>query len=309
MKIEFRMPISPRPAFYAQVRLIALSLARLGGDYATARIQVCVGEQPPLAQVLEDNRWSQAYPVEWYIASDEVYARVPAPPWASGHGRYAQHSDADVVVLCDADICPVARFDELLARLQVATPTVAGLQAHYAPFRGGNNLAWRSLLRAIGCPDAPMQRSYSMDTEGRQGSAPAYFNYGFVAFNAAAFRAVAAQIDECLHIACRELPQNAFAAQIALALAIVKTGMDVVDLGHEHNCANDDALLAHAQVQPEDVRVIHYLRGDDLARHQFLCDRAAYDAFLARPRANAINERLRQHLLALPEACAAGALA
>ena len=45
MKLEFRIPISPTPAFYAQVRLIALSLARLGGDYARAKIQVSVGDR------------------------------------------------------------------------------------------------------------------------------------------------------------------------------------------------------------------------------------------------------------------------
>lgn len=308
MRIEFRPPISPRPAFYAQVRLIAQSLARLGGSYAEARIQVCVGERPSLAELQAHNRWAERYPVEWYVAPEEVYARVPAPPWASGHGRYARPSDADVVVLCDADICPIDHFDELLALLRDAPPTVAGLQAHSPPF-ADNEATWRSLFEAVDRPGWPLDRRYSIDIEGRQLPAPAYFNYGFVAFNAAAFRAVAAQIDECLQMACRMLPRNPFAAQVALALALARTGVGVVGLGHEHNCANDDRLLSHGLVRPEDVRVIHYLRGDDLARHEFLCDRALFDAFLGAPRANPINERLRRHLLALPDACAAEAFA
>ena len=307
MKLEFRVPISPKPAFYAQVRLIAQSLARLGGEYARARIQVCVGEQPALAELREGNRWSESFPVDWFVVPDEVYARVPAPPWASGHARYFRSSDADVVVLCDADICPVADFDELLLHLQDASPAVAGLQAHYAPFKTDNDATWRGLLEAAGAPLAPMQRAYSMDVQGLQGTAPAYFNYGFVAFNAAAFRAVAADIDHCLALACEGLPQNPFAAQVALALAVARGGINVLDLGHEHNCANDDLLVAHELVHPGDVRVIHYLRGDDLARHRFLCDRDLFEAFLARERANPINERLRQHLLGLPDACATGA--
>ena len=46
MKLEFRVPVSPAARFYSQVRLLAQSLARLGGVYAAAKIQVSIGEQP-----------------------------------------------------------------------------------------------------------------------------------------------------------------------------------------------------------------------------------------------------------------------
>jgi hypothetical protein len=292
MKLELRIPISPTPAFYAQVRLIAQSLASLGGPYAAAKILVSVGDRPTLAEVQARNAWANSYPVYWYIVPDASYAGLSSPHWASGHGRYARPSDADVVVLCDADTCPVARFDELLERLHRAPPTVAGLQAHYTPFPQAsseeNDATWRRVLCSAGLPDARMSRPYSMDVEAVQGVAPAYFNYGFVAFNAT-----------------RELPTSVMAAQIALSLAILRSGIDVLDLGHEYNCANDDHLLRHALVCPEDLRVVHYLRGDDIARHEFLCDRTKFESFLGRERSNAINERLRRHLLTLPDACAA----
>ena len=51
MKLEFRVPVSPAPRFYSQVRLLAQSLARLGGPYAAAKIQVSVGERPDPAEV------------------------------------------------------------------------------------------------------------------------------------------------------------------------------------------------------------------------------------------------------------------
>lgn len=308
MKLEFRLPISPKPAFYAQVRLIALSLARLGGVYAQARIQVCVGDQPTLDEVRLQNRWAEGFPVDWYVVTDDEYARIPDPRMASGHGRYTCPSDADIVVLCDADTCTVGPMDELLAQLAIHAPTVAGLQAHYSPFKQSNDATWRDLLQAIGRPDAPLAHRYSMDLSG-DFVAPAYFNYGFVAFNAAAFQRVADSIDVHLHTACRLLPGNPFAAQVALALAVIDGNVETIALGHEYNCANDDLLLTHALVDPDDVRVIHYLRGHDLQRHEFLRDRAMYDAFLATERANAINERLRRHLLTLPDAFAGEAIA
>lgn len=303
MRLEFRPPISPKPEFYSQIRLLAQSLARLGPPYSTAKIQVSVGERPAPEEVAADNAWAASYPVEWYVVPEAVYESAPAPPWASGLGRYACPSDADVIVLCDADICPVARFDELLGQLDRGRPAIAGLQAHYSPFRDlDSGATWRRLLREIGEPDTSVAWRYSMDVDHSRGLCPPYFNYGFVAFNAAAFRTIAPVMARYLRTASDALPGNRFAAQIALTLALTAAGTEVVPLGHELNCANDDVLVNHDLVALDDVRVIHYLRGDEFNRHAFLCDRARFDDFIGAARRNAVSERLRRHVAGIPDA-------
>lgn len=303
MRLEFRPPISPKPEFYSQIRLLAQSLARLGPPYSTAKIQVSIGERPTQEEVTAANPWSASCPVEWYVAPDAVYERAPAAPWVSGLGRYECPSNADVIVLCDADICPIARFDELLTLLDRDTPVIAGLQAHYSPFRNlDNDATWRRLLREIGEPDTALTQRYSMDVEHAHGACPPYFNYGFVAFNASAFRAIAPIMAQYLHIACTALPRNGFAAQIALTLALSAAKVEVISLGHELNCANDDVLINHGLVAVDDVRVIHYLRGDEFNRHHFLSDRERYDDFVGTRKRNLITEHLRQHVLAIPDA-------
>ena len=300
MKLEFRVPVSPAPRFYSQVRLLAQSLARLGGMYAAAKIQVSVGEQPDAREVVAANAWAATHPVEWYVVPAEVSALAPGPWWASGLGRYACASDADVVVLCDADICPVAHFDELLAQLDTPDPVVAGLQAHSTPFpRMDNDAIWQMLMQAAGMADACLPCRYSLDVAGAQGFAPAYFNYGFVAFNASAFRAIAPLVGPMLELACERLPENHFAAQIALALAMARTQPLLIQLGHELNCANDDRLLAHDLVRVDDVRVIHYLRGAEFDRHDFLCVRDRFVDFSGSEKRNPVSERLRRHVLGL----------
>jgi hypothetical protein len=300
MKLEFRVPVSPAPRFYSQVRLLAQSLARLGAPYAEAKIHVSVGELPDERDVAAANSWAAAYPVEWCVVPGEVHAQVPGPWWASGQGRYACASDADIVILCDADICPVARFDELLAELDQPQAVVAGLQAHGTPFRNADNDGlWRMLLEAADAGEAELRSHYSLDVARVQGFAPAYFNYGFVAFNAAAFRSIAPLVAPMLRLVCARLPENRFAAQIALALAVAKLGPRVVPLGHELNCANDDRLLAHDLVRMDDVRVIHYLRGAEFDRHDFLCVVERFAAFVGSEKRNPISERLRQHVLGL----------
>lgn len=303
MRLEFRPPISPKPEFYSQIRLLAQSLARLGPPYSTATIQVSVGERPHPDAVAAANHWATAFPVEWYVVPDAVYESAPHPAWVSGLGRYARASDADVVILCDADTCPVARFDELLAQLDRRPPTIAGLQAHYSPFRKlDSETTWRRLLRDIGEPDATPKLRYSMDVGQVQGPCPPYFNYGFVAFNASAFRAIAPVMAHYLHTACDALPGNPFAAQVALTLALTAVRADVIQLGHEFNCANDDVLTSHGLVAIDDVRVIHYLRGDEFNRHEFLCNRDRFDDFIGSRKRNLITERLRRHVMAIPDA-------
>jgi hypothetical protein len=240
-------------------------------------------------------------PITWHIVPAHVYARAPSPWWASGINRYAQPSDADIVVLCDADICPVGRFDELLALLEPPAPAVTGLQAHASPFWDGNNDGtWRMLLEAIGAPDTPLSRRYSMDISGEQGSAPPYFNYGFVAFNAAAFEAIRPHLDRLHQLVLQRLPKCPFAAQVALSLAMVSTSTQAIPVGHEYNCANDDRLVANKLVRLDDIRIIHYLRENGFQRETLLSEPAAFEAFVSAPSANPITERLRQHLLALP---------
>jgi hypothetical protein len=298
MRLEFRIPISPNPGFYSQVRLFACSLARMEPPYSTARIQVSVGDHASPADVCAANAWADAYPVDWYVVPDAMYHRAPADPWVSGLGRYLQPSDADVVILCDADTCVVDRFDELLEQLDDDAPIVAGLQAHYPPFPD-NDGTWRRLLDAAGAGDMVASIPYSMDVGSTRGHAPPYFNYGFVAMNAAAFARMALAMPGCLHRACELMPQNPMAAQVALTLGLFATGSRVLPLGHEYNCANDDLLLAHGLVDPGRVKVIHYLRANELDRRAFVADPEAFAAFIAVPHRNAINERLRRHLFAL----------
>lgn len=295
MKLEFRVPISPRPEFYAQLRLLAHSLRRLGAPYDRALVQVSVGEQPSHDAVLSANTWSAGMPVDWYVVPDEVHARIPGPWWASGYGRYVRPSDADVVILCDADVCPVDRFDELLFRLVSMGPAAAGLQAHYRPF-ADSEACWRRLLADAGLDDAAITRRYSMDVAGTHGLGPPYFNYGVVAFNNDGFRRVAQVMEDSLWQACRLLPRNPMAAQVALTFALLRTGVDPIDLGHEYNCANDACLIEHGLVDLAHIRIIHYLRNDEIDRHRFLSTPEDLGAFLAAAKANAVNERLRRHV-------------
>jgi hypothetical protein len=299
--LEFRIPISPSAGFFSSVRLIAVSLAQMGPPYSLARILVSVGDCADIAQVRRENPWADDYPIEWRIVPHDLFEA--ARYFATGRDRYLENARADVVVMCDADTCPIDRLDMPLRMLCGEEPKIAGLQAHYAPFPGSaaeNEATWRKLLTSASVPHQELlTRRYSMDPDGRMGWAPPYFNYGFVAFNRCAFERIAPIVHKYTLHALGLLDEPFFAAQVGLTLAAAAAQIPTLLLDHAYNCANDEHVFSTGLRSEEDIKIIHYLRPDEFDRRTFLSDPAEFEAFLNTPKRNRVNERLRQHVLKL----------
>jgi hypothetical protein len=103
---------------------------------------------------------------------------------------------------------------------------------------------------------------------------------------------------------CRRLTRDSFfQAQVALSLLTVATESEVEFLSFAYNCSNDELpFVASDQFRingVEEIRAIHYLRGDQFDRRTFLVDLTAYSAFIGADNLNRVNERLRDHLATL----------
>ncbi len=286
--LDIRIPISPTPAFFSNVWIAAESLRRLGPPYSEAEIVVSVGGEQVEAP------WAQDYPIRWRFA--------PLGPLGH-HGtsldRFVEHSPG-MTIFCDADLCTVRRFDELLETLAEG-PTVAGLQAHsfsQGKSAEGNQGLWRHLFREAGLPEPQLTQSYSLDIEKQWGEGPSYFNYGFVAFDAVALGRVAASIREDTALAGGALRGSKYQGQVGLALSMVRSGARIVQLGHGMNCANDDRVFKAGLEREEDIRAIHFLRREEFDRHDFLTDPAAFSAF-REPKQGRVNEVFRRHVCSL----------
>jgi hypothetical protein len=289
-----------------------MSLARLGPPYSTARILVSVGNHAIHELVVKQtSSWARGFPIEWHMVSNHMCETDPAP---SGNDRYAENPRSHVIILCDADVCVIERFDELLIRLSMDHPVVAGLQAHFPPFPErspeANDAMWHRLFEFAGVPQRPLNQVYSLAADGSLGRCPPYFNYGFVAFNHLAFHRIAPIITKFTKIAERFLTDHLrrprrfgfFRAQVGLSLAIAAADVEALPLSHAYNCANDDAVFTNGLDGVHEVKAIHYLRRDEFDRSNFLSDAQAYQNFIARPLQNRISERLREHVLSLSNA-------
>lgn len=302
ISFEFRIPILPQPSFFSNVKLAAMSLAKLGGRYAEAPIVVSLGAHIAVDDLIEQNRWAESYPIVWRPAPAQDADRV----FSAGLDRFVEPPRGDVVIMIDADACLMAPIDDLLQRLvDNPGPMVAGLTAHFSPFspRGDENDAcWRAVLENAGLTDVPLNQRYSESPADEHGGCPPYFNYGFVAMNRSAYCAMAPRIHEMTPKVASFLagqPNVYFAGQIALTIAILSAGCDVLALGPEFNCPNSDEMLRFG-LDVGDIRVMHYLRADGFNRHNFLCDGEKFDLFRATVFSSPVIEAFREHVLTLP---------
>jgi hypothetical protein len=303
--LEVRLPIAPRPGFFSNVRLAAASLARLGEPYSSAQITISVGDHANPEEIRAANRWSENFPVVWRCVPPAV-CDAEGPGWAVHLDKFETEACADIVLMCDADVCAISRFDELLDALESEHPRIAGMNAHYSPFVGYppeiNDAEWRRLLDDCGLPHVPLRYTYSVASRAEGGSCPAYFNNGFVAFNRSAFQRLREHVHPWTRWAFDFLADRKFfAAQVGLAVAIAKEGVEVIELGPAYNCPSSDEMLGRGLAGVEDIKVVHYLRTEEFDRHAFLCEPAAFEAFTKAQFTSVVNEHFRRHVLSLPD--------
>lgn len=267
--LEIRIPISPTRSFFAQVRFFEHCLRHLGPPYDTAPLRVVVGNDADMDAVRRANGWSAGRPVEWIGVPAPVFAAYDM--WGTADYRYFLEPCADLVVLADADTIWLRDIDplrRLMAERRRAgqAGAVAGHMAHVPPHAPpGGALAglagpalWPALLAEFGL-EMPAEglQLHSKDPAGRHGRIPPYFNLGFVALTPAACAAMADAIfglqDRLLEVYASDMR-----CQIAVTLAALRHGLELIPLPADYNAANDPYHLEATGVAPEAVRVLHY---------------------------------------------------
>ena len=189
---EIHVPISPTPAFFNQVRLLAASFRRFGGPLRNSRIVVTVGggERTDLATQLP---WSREYGVEWRWLDPELFARHDY--WGTAVERFREPFESKYVLFLDADVLAISP-PELATSPVTQTGGIAGLIAHVAPFEASlKSLAgWTELTQAAGLGDPPLVARHSgwglMDWDLERQYAPPYFNLGVLFCSSDAARAL-----------------------------------------------------------------------------------------------------------------------
>ena len=196
--------------------------------------------------------------------------------------------DADVVVMCDADVALLRPFDNLISDLR-AKPAIAGVIAHL-PFAIGNTEPvpldqrtpekdWRELSqkylgRPIDCP----HRFTLLDPDS-DFRAPFYLNYGVVAGTPDVFAEFYRE-DSRIRDKLSADVGDWWGPQISLTLAVESGGLASVALPMRYNFPNDPRADKLYPDELAEVIFMHYLRHTEFDRGKIFADPIAFDAFI-----------------------------
>jgi hypothetical protein len=297
-RCEIHVPISPTPAFLTKVRYLAASLRRYGGALADSPMIVTVGDDERV-DLERAHPWSRQLGIEWRWLDDELWRRYGI--YATALQRFCYEIDAPQALLLDADTLFLAPIDDLLEGVE-ESPAITGLLAHISPFLNcdvdGREL-WQRIFRAAELGDAPLECEHSgwqtIEFDPDRRYCPPYFNLGVLLASREVLSAVAQTIYEEMETV-RRVHETPFRCQIALTLAILRSGVRWRALPLRFNFPNDMQFLPRYAAELADVRIIHYLRDDELNRAQDLASVEGVGALLARAELNPVNARLRDAL-------------
>lgn len=299
-RLEFRIPISPTSGFFSQVRFFNAALRRLGGIYEKALLTVVVGDKSDLPSVIAANGWSKEQNIRWIRVPDEIFDKYSF--YGTSDSRFLIEPEGDLVIFSDADTVLVRDVSPALDSISAMQgPALAGHMAHWPPVGEWNGYLpsshhseyWPNMFRLFEMEPPAQLYQCSIPIMNGQSCppSPAYFNYGFVIFNPAALAIFRNEIFP-MHDRLNGLFDTFMRCQIACTLIGYRHDMHFVTLSSAFNVANDILHVGFNVLKSEDVRVIHYLRTDEVDRSKIFLPEN-FDAFLNAHLENGVNMMLQ----------------
>lgn len=254
-----------------------LCLSRLGDVYERARVVAVFGDHV-VAEI----------PEHWRPYFKDIEIHWAHEPGAANPDHIAQHdmrfdlldSDADICMLCDADIAVLRPMEELLGQLQT-TPALAGVIAHYH-FSWGDrvhipDVDWPDIAAAtIGKEISRPYRYSLMPGKKKPAFAPFYINYGVLAGPPAMLLEFHRR-DMDIRPVVAGFVGNWWASQVSLPLTCADLGLATMALPMRYNFPNDPKADRLYPDELNEIVFLHYLRGEHFKREEIF---AREDAFL-----------------------------
>ncbi|WP_300554067.1 hypothetical protein [Maricaulis sp.] len=277
MKLDFLLCGSVTPGFLSQFAFFRLCLDALGGHYRDARLVALLGDHT-----------EASIPEEWVPYLERIEIVWAHEPGAENIVHSAQHyrrfdvlrDGADLCFICDADVAPLAAFDDLITEL-VQTPALAGVMAHY-PFPMPNRQSrepekdWQEIAEDV--------LGYRLDLDHRfllapHQPTPFYINYGVFVGTPSMLKCFAARDRELFEPVARHVT-HWWASQVSLALTCIDLALPTRELVPRFNYPNYELCDELFPDEMADIRLMHYLGLKAFDRQKIFCQPAAFDALM-----------------------------
>lgn len=299
MKLDFLLCGSATDAFFSQIAFFRLCLNALGGVYSNARVVAVFGDHE--VEMLP-NRWRRYFDgieVEWDTSSPKYDENMG--PYSGRHHRCFElvRGDADLAILCDADVAVMDSFDELIGDL-TSKPALAGVIAHFHfvygdGSRGDPDTDWSEISRAILGKDIERPYRYSLCMENDSARCPFYINYGVFMGTPDLLREFhrrAVQLQSKVY----GMTESWHACQITVPLVCADLQLPTRSLPMRYNWPNDERPERIHPEEMEHIRFLHYMKTHEFDRHEVFSDEGLFDVFVNGKMAKRTNEIFRRHV-------------
>ncbi|MBC7644515.1 MAG: glycosyltransferase family 2 protein [Thermoleophilia bacterium] len=303
---EIHVPITPTMPFFARIQMLAASIRRFGGAFASSRIVVTVSRDLEPVDLSAVYAWSRQLDVEWRWIDAATYDDLGM--YATALVRMTYDFEAPFVVLLDADTLCTGELDELPS---LAKAGLAGVIAHFLPAVAERGLPWEDgaeregqeywdhLFACAGLPRLPSEHEQIgwrvADSDEPRELCPPYFNLGMLAASSGVMRRLGEVVmDELATVT--KLVNSRFRCQLAVTMALARCEIPAAALPLRWNFPNDMASWDEQSDGADDIRVLHYMHRDEIDRDLGLTGLRGVDEMLDRDDLSLVNRLMQSRV-------------
>jgi hypothetical protein len=206
--------------------------------------------------------------------------------------RYESGFSGDYVLMLDADVIPVKRFDEWFSERGLC-----GVQALVSPCTKPD---WCLLFQRFGLAAPDMRHVYSghgIMTAHEMG--PLYYNSGVVFGRRELFERLSGEYMDAIEFLKCNLPDTYWFDQIGLALGVAAANLPARTFPLRYNFPNRPAFDRAHQEELADCRFLHAMQTDVVDRDRDFESEEAMNRLCARADLDGSNEILRHRVAEL----------
>ena len=139
--VEIRIPISPNEKYLRMIHYFLESLKQFGGPIGrSAKCVVSVSRDEPYRDLQKEYSWVSDYNVEFLWIDEDLFKKYGY--YGTGFHRLKVKSEADIVILADADLLFTNDFDQAILQ-SFTEQKLLGFIAHISPFSLVKSKAYR----------------------------------------------------------------------------------------------------------------------------------------------------------------------
>jgi hypothetical protein len=305
---EIHVPIAPTPSFFARVQLLAASVRRFAGALSDSPVIVTVSRDVEPYDLAGALAWSEPLGIEWRWVEREIWDRHGM--FGTAFARMTYDFRSPYVLQIDADTLCTGPLDTLLPNVGSGLGGVIAMLPPTSDLRhldGRDRTArqfWADLFAHAGLASPRLECWHVGPGIAEWGpehcACPPYFNLGVLAASREATRTLGEVVFRELDLV-RSFVDSRFSCQIAVPLALARSGLPWTELPLRWNFPNNRWIWDHYGAEAHDVRILHYWESDEFDRERDILGAAQLDSFLSRDALAAPNRLLQERLRWLRE--------